>query len=116
MKEEKIFSPSEKFKSNAHINSMDQYRKMYEQSVENPEAFWNDKAERLHWFKTWDTVLEYDFVNADIIWYKNGKLNVHILLLYSQAIHKFTCRHIFTIEDIVLNLNLGIGITFITDQ
>tara|TARA_B100000315_G_scaffold195807_2_gene186788 strand:- start:16236 stop:18173 length:1938 start_codon:yes stop_codon:yes gene_type:complete len=76
MKEEKIFSPSEKFKSNAHINSMDQYRKMYEQSVENPEAFWNDKAERLHWFKTWDTVLEYDFVNADIIWYKNGKLNV----------------------------------------
>ena len=76
MKEKKIFSPSEKFKSNAHISSMDHYRKMYEQSVENPEAFWDEKAERLHWFKKWDTVLEYDFVNADIIWFKNGKLNI----------------------------------------
>ena len=61
--------------SNAHIRSMEQYQKMYDESVADPEGFWANVAERITWYKKWDTVREYDFVNADIKWFDGGKLN-----------------------------------------
>ena len=61
--------------SNAHIGSMEQYQKMYDESVADPESFWADVAERITWYKKWDTVREYDFVNANIKWFDGGKLN-----------------------------------------
>ena len=61
--------------SNAHISSMEQYQKMYDESVADPEAFWANIAERITWYKKWDTVREYDFVNANIKWFDGGKLN-----------------------------------------
>ena len=61
--------------SNAHISSMEQYQKMYDESVADPEAFWSNVAERITWYKKWDTVREYDFVNANIRWFDGGKLN-----------------------------------------
>ena len=61
--------------SNAHISSMDQYQKMYDESVADPESFWANVAERITWYKKWDTVREYDFVNANIKWFDGGKLN-----------------------------------------
>ena len=62
--------------SNAHISSMEQYQKMYDESVADPEGFWANVAERITWYKKWDTVREYDFVNANIKWFDGGKLNV----------------------------------------
>ncbi|HCP34104.1 MAG TPA: hypothetical protein DIT94_06935, partial [Deltaproteobacteria bacterium] len=32
----------------------EKYQQMYRESVENPEAFWAEQAERVHWFKKWD--------------------------------------------------------------
>ena len=61
--------------SNAHISSMEQYQKMYDESVADPESFWSNVAERITWYKKWDTVREYDFVNANIKWFDGGKLN-----------------------------------------
>ena len=61
--------------SNAHISSMEQYQKMYDESVADPESFWATVAERITWYKKWDTVQEYDFVNANIKWFDGGKLN-----------------------------------------
>ena len=61
--------------SNAHISSMEQYQKMYDESVADPESFWANVAERITWYKKWDTVREYDFVNASIKWFDGGKLN-----------------------------------------
>ena len=61
--------------SNAHISSMEQYQKMYDESVADPESFWANVAERITWYKKWDTVREYDFVNANIKWFDGGKLN-----------------------------------------
>ena len=61
--------------SNAHISSMEQYQKMYDESVADPEGFWENVAERITWYKRWDTVREYDFVNANIRWFDGGKLN-----------------------------------------
>ena len=48
---------------------------MYDESVADPESFWANVAERITWYKKWDTVREYDFVNANIKWFDGGKLN-----------------------------------------
>jgi len=51
------------------------YQRMYQASIEDPEAFWGQQAERLHWFRKWDTVFEQDFAAAQHKWYIGGKLN-----------------------------------------
>jgi acetyl-CoA synthetase len=56
--ENRKFAPIADFSKNAHIGSMDAYRAMYEKSIHEPEAFWAEAAEDLHWFKKWDTVLD----------------------------------------------------------
>ena len=61
--------------SNAHISSMEQYQKIYDESVADPESFWANVAERITWYKKWDNIREYDFVNANIKWFDGGKLN-----------------------------------------
>jgi acetyl-CoA synthetase len=61
----------------AHINSMAQYEKMYKRSMDDPEGFWGEMAEKnLDFYKKWDKVLDYDF-NDDIRieWFKGAKLN-----------------------------------------
>ena len=53
------------------------YQQMYQKSVDDPEGFWAEMAEKhLDWFSKWDTVLEWDFHKAQIEWFKGGKLNV----------------------------------------
>ncbi len=70
------FHPQSSFSENAHIKSLEQYRELYQKSVEDPEGFWSKIAEeRLDWFKKWDTVREFDFVDPNIAWFKGGKLN-----------------------------------------
>ncbi|RWS27126.1 acetyl-coenzyme A synthetase: cytoplasmic-like isoform X1, partial [Leptotrombidium deliense] len=39
-----VFYPSDKFKENAHIASIDVYRRMYKHSIEDPEGFWSEIA------------------------------------------------------------------------
>ena len=59
----------------AHVTGIEQYREIYEESVKNPEAFWANSAERISWFKKWNNICEYDFVDANIKWFEGGKLN-----------------------------------------
>ncbi|MFQ6114832.1 MAG: acetate--CoA ligase [bacterium] len=70
------FYPSPNFSKKAHIKSMEQYRELYKESVEDPDSFWGRVAERLHWYKKWDKVVSYDFVKANITWFEGGTLNV----------------------------------------
>jgi acetyl-CoA synthetase len=71
-----MFHPDSNFVNNAHIKSLDNYKQLYEKSVKSPDVFWGEVAERLHWYKKWDMVREFDFVNANLSWYRGGKLNV----------------------------------------
>ena len=53
------------------------YQQMYDRSVQDPEGFWAEHAEKqVEWFQKWDKVVEWDFHTADIKWFLNGKLNV----------------------------------------
>jgi len=70
------FYPSSEFSENAHIGSMEQYEKLYQESIKDPSGFWSKQAERLHWYKKWDNVVDFDFVDANIKWFSGGKLNV----------------------------------------
>ena len=70
------FCPSSEFSENAHIGSMEQYEKLYQESIKDPSGFWSKQAERLHWYKKWDDVVDFDFVDANIKWFSGGKLNV----------------------------------------
>ena len=70
------FYPSSEFSENAHISSMEQYQKLYQESIEDPAGYWSKQAERLHWYKKWDDVVDFDFVDANIKWFSGGKLNV----------------------------------------
>ncbi len=58
------------------INSFEEYQKQHQQSVENPEQFWENIANTFTWRKKWDKTLEWDFEKPDIKWFINGKLNI----------------------------------------
>ena len=50
------------------------YEKLYKQVEQNPETFWNDVAQELHWFKPWSKVLDGDFPLAR--WFINAQCNI----------------------------------------
>ena len=73
--ENRIFPPSEAFKKRAHINSMEVYRKEHQRSLDDPEAFWGEVAESLHWYKKWDRVLD-DSKAPFYKWFTGGTTNI----------------------------------------
>ena len=58
------------------IKSLKQYHTDYNKSVEDPEGFWGNVAENFLWKKKWDKVLEWNFTEPKIEWFKGGKLNI----------------------------------------
>ncbi len=75
MEENRVFDPPEQFSQDAYIKSLDEYRKIYQRSIEDPEAFWGEVAEQLDWYKKWDKVLVEDFSEGKHQWFVGGKLN-----------------------------------------
>ena len=75
--EYRVVQPPAHATERAHIQTMDEYRELYQRSVEDPEGFWADMADQmLHWEKKWDTVLDYDFDKPYVKWFVGGKTNV----------------------------------------
>jgi len=69
------YEPSKETKNRAHIGSIEEYKKMYEYSIKKPEAFWEEQAERISWFKKWNNVWDWDFNKANVKWFEGAKLN-----------------------------------------
>ncbi|XP_074643812.1 acetyl-coenzyme A synthetase, cytoplasmic-like [Tubulanus polymorphus] len=44
-----MFDPIKSIQDEAHVKSMDEYRAMYEESIENPERFWGEIAKQFYW-------------------------------------------------------------------
>jgi len=77
--EKRTFPPSKEFSQKAHIKSMKEYEQLYKRSVDDPEKFWAEMAEKnLTWYRKWDKVLEYDFMKPSIKWFLGGKLNASV--------------------------------------
>lgn len=58
------------------IQSFEEYKEIYKQSVENPEEFWGNIASQFFWKRKWQTVLDWNFKEPDINWFVGGKLNI----------------------------------------
>ncbi|MFH1480428.1 MAG: acetate--CoA ligase, partial [Pseudomonadota bacterium] len=77
--EKRVFYPSKDFIEKAYIKSMEEYRKLYKRSIEDPQNFWAEMAEQyIDWFKKWDgPVEEYSFKDDIYLrYFVGGKLNV----------------------------------------
>ncbi len=74
--EGKTFAPPKEFTGKAYIKSRDEYQKLWDQSMKDPDAFWGKVAEeQLTWYKKWTKVNEENYKEAQIKWFVGGKLN-----------------------------------------
>ncbi len=62
--------------STLKITSFKQYKEVYKESVQDPEAFWAEQASTFKWRKPWKKVLQWDFDGPDVKWFVGGKLNI----------------------------------------
>ena len=58
------------------IATFDEYKKEYQKSIENPEAFWDDIAEQFTWKQPWTKTLEWNFEEPKVKWFIDGKFNI----------------------------------------
>jgi len=58
------------------IKTFKEYQNQYKQSVEHPEIFWSEIASKFSWQKIWDTVLDWNFEEPKVEWFKGGQLNI----------------------------------------
>ena len=73
--EDRVFPPTAEFAQRAHIGSLEDYRRLYRESIDHPEEFWGRMAtQELDWFKPFGKVLEWKAPFAQ--WFIGGELNV----------------------------------------
>jgi acetyl-CoA synthetase len=58
------------------LKTLEQYTEAYKRSIESPEEFWAEVAENFVWKRKWDTVLEWNFKEPKVEWFKNASLNI----------------------------------------
>jgi acetyl-CoA synthetase len=74
LSEKRVFKPPKEFSAKAHVKSFAEYKKLYRESIRNPEKFWSRIAEELFWYKKWKKVLIWNLPFAQ--WFVGGKINV----------------------------------------
>jgi len=77
MSESRTYPVPDYVKQNTLITN-EVYQAMYQQSVENPNAFWKEQAKRIDWIKPFTKVKDVSFDKNDlhIRWFEDGQLNV----------------------------------------
>ena len=80
MHEKRTFPPPASVQSNAYVNSEEQYQKMWEESINEPDKFWLEQAKSLSWIKEPTKSLEYiwdtEARKIEHTWFADGTLNV----------------------------------------
>ena len=76
MTKNNIYIPSSDVVKNAHVNS-EQYEKMYEESINDPDVFWDTHGKRIDWIKPYKKISNISYAKEDlkIKWYEDGTLN-----------------------------------------
>src|SRR5690349_24651199 len=72
--EQRLFPPPPEFSKRAHIKSVEEYERIYKESIADPEKFWAGVAKDLHSFKPWTKVLEWNAPWAK--WFIGGEINL----------------------------------------
>ncbi|MGA7416008.1 MAG: acetyl-coenzyme A synthetase N-terminal domain-containing protein [Bryobacteraceae bacterium] len=74
LKEARVFNPPAEFQASAHVASIADYERLYQEADVDPESFWGKIAEDLHWFRRWDKVLEWEVPFAK--WFVGARTNI----------------------------------------
>jgi len=69
LSEDRVFEPPAAFAERALVSD----RSIYDRAEADFEGFWAEQAERLTWFKGWDSVMEWD--PPWVRWFSGGTLN-----------------------------------------
>jgi len=69
LSENRLFRPPADFAAQANVAD----ESLYQWAERDREGFWAAQAEKLHWFRRWDQVLEWNPPNAR--WFVGGRLN-----------------------------------------
>jgi acetyl-CoA synthetase len=70
LSEDRVFPPPPAFVERAIANDPS----VYERARSDPEGFWEEQADRLTWFRRWDSVMDWN--PPWVTWFAGGKLNV----------------------------------------
>jgi len=73
--ERRLFPPPPDIMQRAHIKGAEEYERLYKESIEDPDGFWDRMGGILDWTKKWEKVSVWDFRKPSIKWYLDGKLN-----------------------------------------
>jgi len=85
--EDRHFPPPPEFAAAAHIGSMTDYEALHKRSIDDPEGFWAEEAEKYHWFKPWDKVVEWNAPDAK--WFVGGTTNLCYNAVDRQVVDGF---------------------------
>jgi len=72
--EDRVFSPPVGFAGHAKINSIDEYKAMWQESIDSPETFWPKIAGDLDWTTPWTKVLDWQVPHAK--WFVGAQTNI----------------------------------------
>ena len=76
-----LYPPPADLAANAHVKSLDEYKAMYDQSINDPETFFGNMAQQFHWEKPFDSVgpiYNFDMSKGPIKidWFQGGTTNI----------------------------------------
>ena len=60
----------------SRITNFDDYLKHYEMAKKDPNSYWGEVAQEMHWFKPWSKVSSGDFNNLEIKWFEDATTNL----------------------------------------
>ncbi|KID75904.1 acetyl-coenzyme A synthetase, partial [Metarhizium brunneum ARSEF 3297] len=84
------FHPPEKMlakhPSKLHLANIEEYQKLYKESITNPNKFWGERArELLSWYRDFETVSSGTLADGDVKWFPEGQLNASYNLVDRHA-------------------------------
>jgi acetyl-CoA synthetase len=73
---DKVYDVPAEWVKRAFITAAD-YKKMYAQSLTDPDGFWGEQGKRIHWYKPFSKVknTSFDRQNVSIKWFEDGVTN-----------------------------------------
>ena len=78
MNKEKIYNTPTSILESSNISEAE-FNELYKQSLENPDEFWSNQADKyLDWNQKWTKVKETNIEKGEVTWFKDGKLNASV--------------------------------------
>src|SRR3990167_1151521 len=91
-----MINPSNEIVEQSYLKD---YEKLYKEVQQDPEAFWENIAQELSWFKPWSKVLEWKYPYAR--WFVGGQTNIvhNALDRHQKTATKYKLAYIWVGQD-----------------